>query len=195
MNKKFYLIPLFFVVAVFAAALIVRASYTNNAADFYNYPYSSVYFANESKQNLLKDYGYKSFSDIIDKSELIVKCKMQPGRIITVGEFYTPVKVLDVYKGNKKLRGRQLQIIEYITKQVMYNELNADYGYVPLYAGNDYILCLTKRKWSRDKILSGYENSEYYVTTLSAFGMFRTVNKKQTRLFASYWPKGLLSTH
>lgn len=183
MNKKFYLIPLFIIIFVFTAAFIVRGSYTNNGKKFYTYPYNSVYMQNEPKENLLKENGYSSYSDILKKSELIVKCTAQAGRTITVSAFYTPIKVLTVYKGSHALAGRQLILIENVTKQSNYNELNADFGYLPLYAGNEYVLCLTKKKWNRYKIPSAYEASEYYVTSVSAFGVFRTGNEKQTKLF------------
>ena len=107
---------------------------------------------------------------------------MQTGRKITVTAFYTPVKVISVYKGNNIFNGKQLQIIENVAKQSMYNELYSFYGYVPLYANNEYILCLTKKKWNKAKVPTKYENSEYYVTSLSAFGVFRPTNEKQTKL-------------
>lgn len=184
MNKKFYLIPLIIVIAVFMTAEVVRNSYIDSGDKIYDYIYSAPQ-TDDAKDDFLKENNFSSYSDILKAADIIVKCKVQPGRVITDKAFFTPIKVLTVYSGNKNLSGQQIQVIENVSISAFSSNkkwVTSFNGYIPLQKNEEYVICLTKKKWNPVKKLSDYENSQYYVTTNSAFGMFRISNNKQTRM-------------
>lgn len=183
MSKKYYIVFLPLLIALLITAGVVRSSYTNIGQKYYDYPYSAVYSDND-KDNILSMNNYSEFSDILTKSDLIVECKVLPGRKITDIAFYTPVKVIAVYKGGKNLVSQQLNIIENVRIRFDKKALYGYSGYIPLQENNEYILCLTRKQWNSSKRLSEYDRSQYYVTSNSAFGVFRTNSNKQTELFS-----------
>lgn len=184
MKKIFYLIPLFIIISALITAVVVRGSYVDSGNKIYDYVYSAPQTVDE-KDDLLSDNNYSSYSDIIKNADVIIKCEVQTDRIITDKAFITPVKVLTVYKGNSQLVNQKLQIIENVTIQYFSSNkkwITSYYGYIPLHSNQQYILCLNKKKWNSNKMISSFENSQYYITTASAFGVFRTSNDKQTKL-------------
>jgi hypothetical protein len=192
MNRKLYLIFPALLAVLLVTAVTVRFSYTDIGEGYYDYPYNTIYTESSessAKTGILNDNEMTSLSDIFDRAELIVKCTVQQGRRITYNAFYTPAEVTAVYQGDQTLVGTRLDIIEPITitraNRYSSGSLAGRGGYVPLEEGCEYVLCLTKKSWDVSKKPNSYEDSQYYVTTSSAFGMFRTGPQKQTKLYDS----------
>lgn len=190
MNRKLYLIAPALLAVLLVTAVIVRFSYTDIGQGFYDYNYNSIYTESSessAKTGILSDNKMTSLADIYDRAELIVKCTVQKGRKIAYNAFYTPVEVTAVYQGDQELAGSRLNIIESIAMSTYGPAtIYASGGYIPLEENCEYVLCLTKKAWNEYKKPNSYENSQYYVTTNSAFGMFRTGTQKQTQLYDSY---------
>lgn len=184
MNKKFYLIPLIIIISAFITAVVVHGSYVNSGNIIYNYIYSAPQ-TDDSKDDLLAENNYSSYSDILNDSDAIIKCEVLDDRIITDKAFITPVKVLNVYKGNSELTNKTIQILEDVSIQTFSSDkimITSFHGYIPLNSKKQYILCINKKKWNSNKNVSSFENSQYYINTASAFGMFQISNNKQTKL-------------
>lgn len=178
MNRKFYLIPAAFILLLCLFAGVTRTSYTDIGKGFLDYPYVSA-LSDEDVDKFFLTNELSTYAQIPDRADVIVKCKVNNGQKITSDAFYTPVQISAVYKGNKGLSGHQIQIIEPITIDYRQKQLTSLFGYVPLQTGKEYILFLNKKEWDPNKRPSDFENSQYYITTNSAFGVFSAGNQKQ----------------
>lgn len=185
MSRKFYLIPLSLILVIFVMAGIDRFSYTNLGEKYYNWYYNTS-LDHEDKSDvsdMLKGCSISSCTDIFNKADLVVKCRTEGRKTITDSLFYTPVRVLKVYRGNQSLAGKQITLLEDIKINNYFKSLDSSYGYVPLQSGQDYVLCLNKKQWNPRKIPSKAESIQYFITSDSAFGVYRVSSRRQTKLY------------
>ena len=114
MKRRLYLIPLFLIIVCFGISIKTRASYKSGLQErILNYDYK----ANDKLEDVFNKSNiniseFHSSSDLIEQSDLIVKCHFSGNRQVTDEAFYTSVFVKDVYKGNKELKGKTLTVIE-----------------------------------------------------------------------------------
>jgi hypothetical protein len=157
--------------------IVVRFSYVQNGFGTENYRFmpwpvnASMVF---SKDNL----KITSVNDLVRDSDVIVKCKFTGGMTISDSEYYFPVNVEKVYKGDNTLYNNNIIIEEDIYTFVSQKSINSIGGLFPLKQGEDYILLLKKDNVSKYFAEKDIRNSEYKLLTESPFGEYRISNFK-----------------
>lgn len=180
MKRKYYLIPLFFVVSCFVVAGIVRFSYRNNLMNqIQNY----TYMAGNDSLNFLDDYGFKSSKDIMDGSDLIIQGICSGKQQVTDDALYTQIKIEKVYKGDSSFLGRTITVVQEMT--VIQNDQAATYinaglnCMIPIQEKSEYLLLLKHIPQDSAKKV---DLQQYYITTRSAFGMYKYSSQRQNNV-------------
>jgi hypothetical protein len=181
MKEKMYFIPLGLVIFCIIVATVVRFSYTNCGNEIYTYTFAATI---PSTNKILSKNNITTVDDLINQSDIIVKCKYSGYRQITSDAFYSEVLISDVYKGDKSLIGKNINIIENVYTFPENRYLNSIDGYIPLQVNVEYLLILKHAQFDKLRHLSDFENKEYYVLTNSPFGSYR-VTQTQSGLVNS----------
>lgn len=180
MKRKYYLIPLFFVVACFVVAGIVRFSYTNNLI---NQIQNCTYMSGNDSLSFLDNYGFKSSKDIINGSDLVVQGVCSGKQQVTDDALYTPMKIEKVYKGDSSFLGRTITAVqEMAVVQNAQAATNLNLGLncmVPIQEKTEYLLLLKHLPQDSAKKV---DSQQYYITTRSAFGMYKYSGQRQNNV-------------
>ena len=184
MKKKWYLLPLFCVIACFIFAAIVRVSYPKNLL---NRAQTYTYNANaEDTTSFLEGKGFRTGADLVSGSDIIVQGKWSGERKATNDALYTPVNVEKVNKGSASLVGKTILVVQQMNviennEQAFYYDA-AQNAMIPLQKDVKYLLLLKHVPSDASKTV---DSMQYYPVSESAFGIYRLSNKKQPRILKS----------
>lgn len=122
-----------------------------------------------------EQYGQEdinSFSELQDKSDLIVKVIPTDDRKVLFGTMLSRMKVLDVYKGKDITAGDNLYVYEPCDIQCGKYELYISYdGYIFMHEAREYVLFLKKLNAPEGYRYRGKEKISYVLTSM-AFGKY-----------------------
>lgn len=185
-----YLIPLSLFLVCLVTALFVRFSYTDNPLQYLDGEFSSDtdgFCVGRQPTEI------KSLDDMFEKSDLIVRGRMEADRQITVHALFTNFRVTEVYKGDQALANTDIVVVEPIVL-IYYPDGSTTFqthgGYMPLIGETEYLLFLTAREWIPEKTLSDYEKAQYFPAYPGAYSVYKISTKKQDN--SRIKPEGIL---
>lgn len=187
-----YLIPLSLFLVCLVTALFVRFSYTDNPLQYLDGEFSSD---TEGFCVGRQPTEIKSLDDMFEKSDLIVRGKMEPNRQITVHALFTNFRISEVYKGDPSFSGKQIVVVEPI--MLSYDPdgstpFQTHGGYMPLTEETEYLLFLTAREWIPEKKLTDFEKDQYLPAYPGAYSSYKISKERQPNLAA---PPGMTSSY
>ena len=184
MKKRWYFIPTFLFIICFLSAIIIRPSFQHDESKIYDYDFETVNSLNTVSQEFQTKDTQKIAQRLIEESDLIIKGVYDGNRIITGQGFYTPVKVTQVLKGDKKQEGQMINLLEEETIFTFTKYINTGgLAYIPIQKNQEYLLLLKKAKFDSNRQLTSFERSQYYPITQTAAGAYRISGNKQTKVF------------
>lgn len=180
MKFKLYLIPLAALILCVALAGIVRGSYTNIGEKIYGFDITSV-----GNLEAFKKAEIQSSQDLIEKSDLIVRVKFNGERLVTDNAFYSTVHISDVYKGDSKMKGKDIIITESMATFTDTKYLNGYFmsRWIPLQKDTEYLMLLKNIPFRPERKLNEFQQSQYAPITSSPAGCYRIGGQVQTKLF------------
>ena len=172
--KTKYLILAFSVLLCAAIGLIIRLSYVPNGSGVDGY--QCLLGGNGLNEDgyILNNHNYRitTLESLTDNADTMVKCKIEPGRMISPSEYYTPALVEKVYQGDGALKSSRIYLVETIATFPDKALVNCVQGLLPLKEGEEYIVLLHKQYTSRCYDKNDIRNLKYENVTDSAFGEY-----------------------
>lgn len=184
MKLRYYSILLVFVLLCCGFGFAVRASFEPfDLDDLMNYEIS----VNDSYTSKLDEMnGVTVPSDpaaIAGSSDLVVRARFDGSRQVSPDALYSDVEIEEVYKGDEAMAGQTICVVEAMNVVPTTKFLSSDRTYLPLQAGDEYLLLLKKVEFHPSRKLTDEQERQYYPTTQSQKSAYRITADRQTTLF------------
>lgn len=176
----FWLLP---VLACAVFALTVRFSFTDQSDQIQNFLIDAGSSFHDSKDILASGEGPAEPGQVVGAAKLVIRARFDGTRRVTGEGLYSMVTVEQVLKGDEKLEGKQICIVEEMSVFTTTRFLNIHAPYLPMWAGEEYLLLLDPVQFYPERKLTELQKIQYYPSTQSALSSFRIRKEKSMETF------------
>lgn len=164
------------------AAMFIRFSFTNVGDQIYDYEFGGGITSSVMKESFAEFHITKP-EDMVANADTILKVKYGGHRQVTELAFYSQVTVLEVYKGDKALNGKEINVMEDISTFVSNKYVNSVAALTVMQPENEYLLLLKKPQFDETRKLTEYQQNLFYIYPKYSLGCFPIMDQKQTKLY------------